>query len=195
MIGLDVGGFNGEYIYILKDLGCDLIYCFEPLFYDKCLEVSKNVQDESCIVKVYEEALYQEGKYRISVEGDASSLFHNTNNSKEVNAKSFLTFIAEERLKKIDYIKLNCEGSEYVVLGDMLNAEICFEELFVQFHEDMVGDTDLNIRKNIVSQFKKKGYIVHGHKRWIGDKTVWWSISKTPDLKLPSKSLNIRESY
>lgn len=199
MIALDVGGYMGKYIKIFAEMGCDDIYCFEPLYYKECEHVSKQLQNNTVNIHLYESVLYDDGEYKITIDTDCSSVFGDVSNKPHKNTTgiSLKNFCSNKNLNHFDYIKINCEGSEYKLLQDIHDLDITFEEIFVQFHETLMKDETFSERDRILNLFKKNGYNIHGHKRFPQDDIVWCSISKNDELKLPQISgadtLPIRE--
>lgn len=189
MNALDVGGYMGKYMEIFTRLGCDEIYCFEPLYYKECKEVRDQLQSNNKVqIHLYETALHDNGEYEITIDTDSSSMFGDTGTKpfKDITGISLKDFCSKNSLNQFDYIKINCEGSEYKLLEDIHDLGIGFEEIFVQFHETLMEDNTFSHRERILDLFRNKNYVIHAHKRFPTDHTVWWSISKTDDLKLPA---------
>ena len=143
-IGLNIGGHKGQSIVKLVGAGCTQIYCFEPCnrFYNLCEAVAKYNSSDDVSIEVINKALHDDGEFELSLMDDESTLFPITaagnpteNLPKEmVKGISFKSFVEEKNLKHIDVIKMNCEGSEFKLLQDLIDSGITFNELAVQFH-------------------------------------------------------------
>lgn len=116
-IVFDVGASAGPFTYHIKSQNPQKVYCFEPhpeLFQT----LLKNVSDSN-VVCVNKAIL--EGDGLISTMG----LFNETltgmcmkENEKIVESVSFNSFIKENNIKKIDFLKTDCEGGEYDIFND-----------------------------------------------------------------------------
>lgn len=56
------------------------------------------------------------------------------NSNVDVNVKKLATILNELKHKNIDILKMDIEGSEYLVLEDMLNSNIFPKQILVEFH-------------------------------------------------------------
>jgi len=126
-IFLDVGAHTGETLAIaLGDkYGFDKIYCFEPVA--ECCDVIRNLKNNR--VEVCEYGLWNEnstGKI-YNAKSKGASLFKDKFRV-EVSSRDIKLVKASEwfdqNLKTEDtiYLKLNCEGSECVILDDLINS-------------------------------------------------------------------------
>ena len=190
MIGIDVGGYKGQFISILHNLGCDKIYCFEPetKFYDLCSAVAENV---SSSVEVIKKCLYKDGTFNLNYADDGSSIFIESNTKTPVESVSMKTFAESEKISHIEYIKINCEGGEFQILNDLIDYNITFEEMFVQFHNNVEGD---HVRDDLLKKLYDLGYHIFSHQRHIGDNYVWWSIlnqNNKNGIKLATDNLTV----
>ena len=68
----------------------------------------------------------------------------NNINSFAVKAIKFSSFIKENKIKNIDFIKLDCEGSEYDILYSMSNTEFkIIKSLCIETHNGKNPDQNL----------------------------------------------------
>tara|TARA_R100000005_G_C4929679_1_gene159263 strand:- start:189 stop:779 length:591 start_codon:yes stop_codon:yes gene_type:complete len=189
MIGIDVGGYKGKFISILHDLGCDKIYCFEPesKFYELCVGVAEKLSPNFEVVK---KCLYKDGTYQLNYDDDGSSIFIDSNTTTTVESVSIKTFAESKNINHIDYIKINCEGGEFQILNDMIENDITFGEMFVQFHNNVEGD---DVRDSLLKKLYDLGYSIFSHQRWKDDNYVWWSVlhQNNNDIKLATSDLPI----
>lgn len=116
-IVFDVGASAGPFTYFIKDQNPKKVYCFEP--YDKLYPtLVKNVECENvvCIPKAILETDGQE---------ETLGLFNETltetcseKNRKTVDSIKFKTFVKQNKIKRIDFLKTDCEGGEYHIFND-----------------------------------------------------------------------------
>lgn len=52
----------------------------------------------------------------------------------EVEVKTFQTIIEENKIKSINTLKLDIEGSEYDIIEDILNSKIQIDQICIEFH-------------------------------------------------------------
>ena len=171
MIGVDVGGYVGEFIRHLQDTVCDDIFCFEPLnpYFDVC----KSFTDHSEVnIEVIKKGLYRDGEYYITPLSDGSSIFAEGETTEKIDCISLHTFTKEKNITHIDYLKLNCEGCEYTILGDLIESNLSFTEIYVQFHDD---DFEVGNSQDILEPLSEK-YDIYAHRRWDGDDVHWHTI-------------------
>ena len=73
---------------------------------------------------------------------------------------------------------MNCEGSEFTILEELIESGVSFNEMAVQFHSSRpnVEVSFDDHRDRLVKRFIDLGYDVWTHQRWEGDAFVWWSI-------------------
>ena len=191
MIGLDVGGYRGTTIPRLINMGCNKIYCLEPCYdlFKICESVAEEHSNENVSIEVINKALHGDGEYILNLCGDGSTLLDprqlgrkpdKTPPTEKVKGISFTSFIEQYELTHIDVIKMNCEGSEFIILEELLKSGVSFNEMGVQFHS--FDDH----RNNLVERFIDLGYDVWTHQRNEQDDFVWWSImskGRTPILE------------
>lgn len=134
---LDLGGYKGDWANeIDKRYGCN-IFIFEPVneFYKN---VYKRFEDNNKI-KVYNFGISDcDKKVNISKNKDGSSTHRMFNESilETIMLKNIVNVINENKLNKIDLIKINIEGGEYEVLPKLIKSKkilVC-KNILVQFH-------------------------------------------------------------
>jgi len=121
-IVFDIGGNIGLFSYYSICRGADKVYCFEP-----------SSSSYSCIKENFNfDNLYVEESAVSKTDGEIS-FYLNPNNSinssanilndgcEEVICKSvnLFTYIQNNNIKKIDYLKIDCEGSEYEIIDSI----------------------------------------------------------------------------
>ena len=116
-IVFDVGASAGPFTYSIKDQKPEKVYCFEP--YDKLYPtLIKNVECENvvCIPKAIFET---NGKQEIlGLFNEDLILTCAEQNRKTVDSITFKSFVKENKIKKIDFLKTDCEGGEYHIFND-----------------------------------------------------------------------------
>lgn len=126
-IFLDVGAHTGETLAIALEpkYGFDKLYCFEPV--KECADVIRNLHNER--VEVCEYGLWNEnstGKI-YNAKSKGASLFRDKFRN-EVPVRDIKLVKASEwfnqHLTSEDtvYVKINCEGSECVILDDLIHS-------------------------------------------------------------------------
>jgi len=79
----------------------------------------------------------------------------------EVPLKSFGDILAETGHRNIDLLKMDIEGSEYLVIEDVLSAGVPIRQLLVETHERFFSDGKQKTEK-IVRTLREHGYRVFG---------------------------------
>jgi FkbM family methyltransferase len=116
-IVFDVGASAGPFTYSIKDQKPKKVYCFEP--YDKLYNtLVKNVKSDNvfCIPKAILDTDGEEetlGLFNENINEICSE-----ENKKIVNSIKFKTFIEENQIETIDFLKSDCEGGEYHIFND-----------------------------------------------------------------------------
>ena len=157
-IGAHIGNFSSK---MYEKFECN-IYAFEPL--EENFKILKQNLNNHKKIKCYQIALLNfDGYSNISSLGASASLFDRNEGStnKEVIVKSFGTFIREENLNFIDFVKMNIEGSEYDLLNDIIDSGNIskIQHLQIQFH-NFVDDSEAK-RKVIRNKLKKTHKIIY----------------------------------
>ena len=117
-IVFDVGASAGPFTYYIKEQKPGKVYCFEP-HEELYKTLVDNVEDSNviCINKAI-----------LGTDGDTETLglFNpslretcDERNRATVNAVTLKSFVEKNKIKKIDFLKTDCEGGEY----DMFNDE------------------------------------------------------------------------
>ena len=141
-IVVDIGGHYGYFsLFAHKNLHTDSkIYSFEPSLHNfKCLNENIRVNNINNIISHNLAIGQHDGKSNLNI----SLNFNHSiipalhqNNSRDVIIKRLDQVIREHKIDKIDFLKIDCEGSEYDIL-DSLTSE-SFEKINVislEFHD------------------------------------------------------------
>jgi len=126
----DVGGYQGRFASnIVEKYGCK-VYVFEPVYHI--------LSDDN--IKVYHFGLSDSTRTEIiNVRNDATSLYsiENPQYCYPVKLVSLHEFVKENKISKVDLIKINIEGEEYPLLRHMIFNDIVsiFKNIQVQYHD------------------------------------------------------------
>ncbi|MCH7560325.1 MAG: FkbM family methyltransferase [Thaumarchaeota archaeon] len=136
-IVLDLGGYKGNWANeIYRRYGCN-IFIFEPvsIFYKNIKKRFETIDK----IRVYNIGISDSDKItNISINNDSSSTHKISQESlvETIKLKDIVNVINENKLSKIDLIKINIEGGEYEVLPKLIKSEkirVC-KNILVQFH-------------------------------------------------------------
>ncbi len=157
-IFLDVGAHFGETLNIALEAkyGFDKLYCFEPV--RECCDEIKKIRDKR--VEVCEYGLWNENSIRkIHNPGSkGASLFRDKFRYEVASTDIRLVRASEWFSQNLDtkddiYLKINCEGSECVILDDLINSG--------EYKKIKVLMVDFDVRKipsqqHLMSEMKAK---------------------------------------
>ena len=136
-IVVDLGAYKGDFAYDINRKYDCYVYCFEPVskFYLNC----KKRFDSNKKIKCFDYGLSNaNGSCLISNEANASSLIKNNKSSdcEIVNIKQFEQAMEDLQIKHIDLLKINIEGSEFLLLPHIINSSLIknISNIQVQFH-------------------------------------------------------------
>jgi len=113
---VDVGASVGPFSYSIIDKKPKKIYCIEP---DKRLfSTLKENLNYSNIVFINKGIYKKDGNAYLSGLYNENSNLMYKESEKEVEVITFKTFIKNNNIEKIDFLKLDCEGGEYDIFND-----------------------------------------------------------------------------
>ena len=135
-IVFDLGGYEGQWASDIYGRYRSKIYVFEVYipYYDNIKERFLNNDD----IKVYNFGLSSEDAVtQISIDGFSTSAFKKSENMVEIELKDVSHFISENKIKKINLMKINIEGAEYGLLEHLISTGIVkiIDNLQIQFHD------------------------------------------------------------
>ena len=135
-IVLDLGGYKGDFAYeINKRYGC-YVYVFEPVksFYNYCVDRFKN----NTKIKNFNCGLSDStGTAFISNEDTGSSILkNNTEDCEKINLVQFKEQTDILGIEKIDLLKINVEGAEFLILPHLFETDLIkkINHIQIQFH-------------------------------------------------------------
>jgi FkbM family methyltransferase len=113
----DIGASSGPFTYSIKNRNPQKVYCFEP-HSELFKNLTKNVESDN-VVCVNKAIGPVDGNF------ETFGLFNKDltetaaeSNLQQVPSVKFSTFIQENNIKGIDFLKSDCEGSEYDIFND-----------------------------------------------------------------------------
>ena len=95
----------------------------------------------------------------LAVDGDASSIFRNTGELKEVSLVRAADFFEEHAIAFVHVMKINIEGGEYDLLEHLIDEKLVtsLDNIQIQFH-DFIPDAESRMR-GIQEQLARTHYI------------------------------------
>lgn len=152
-IVFDLGGYHGDFAAAIHEKYGSKVYIFEPVpqFYQKCVDRFQGNSQVTCFNYGLSS---HNGWMDICLADNASSFSspHAKGGVQQVQVRSIVECIREMDVKKINLMKINIEGGEFVVLPALIDSgEIQrIEYIQVQFHNFVKQATKNReeIRKN-----------------------------------------------
>jgi FkbM family methyltransferase len=133
---LDLGGYKGDFAFEIYSKYECFVYVFEPVkrFYEECVERFRG-NDK---IRIFPYGLSNETKYAfISDEDNASSVVQNCSDQNEkILLVEFKEAVNELNIGDVDLLKINVEGSEFLILPHLIESGLIkrVHNLQVQFH-------------------------------------------------------------
>ncbi len=133
---IDAGGYKGEWAQKISAMYSCRIFIFEPVreFFDEIDSLfSKNQKIIAYNVGLSDK--YE--KVKINLDNDATSIFGESDNTQEIVLHDFNQTIIDNKIEKIDLMKINIEGGEYALLRSMIanGTHKKVKNILVQFHK------------------------------------------------------------
>lgn len=151
----DLGGYKGEFASAIMNKYNCTVFIFEPIpfLYDIILnKFSNNKKLHPYCFGLYDKTI----KQKISLSDNGSSLFITNTKMVEIQLKSMVEFLKENKFQNIDLIKINIEGAEYDLMDSLINNHCIpyFKNIQIQFHDFLIPDAKIRMR-NIQEQLQK----------------------------------------
>lgn len=162
---VDIGASVGPFVYSILDKLPKEIYCIEPsktLLPSLINNTSKVPQDTKI---TYINKAISQGDFEVRVFSKDNKNIYGKNY--DYNEITFSEFIKEYNIKKIDFLKLDCEGGEYSVFNDE-NIDWILEnvdKVAAEFHLTYPGCQEKfrNFRDKYLQRFNNYYVISNGH--------------------------------
>jgi len=131
----DVGGYRGDFTEKIAARYDSWVYVFEPVpaFFDLLVEKFRSNPK----VKIFNFGLSKSDEVTsIALSDNGSSVYRRGETTTSIRLRDIRSFVEELGIKRIDLIKINIEGGEYVLLSRMLEENILSicQDLQIQFH-------------------------------------------------------------
>ena len=134
----DLGGYKGDFAFKINErYGCTVLV-YEPVeeFYLECIERFKS----NSKIHVFNYGLSDEDAViKISDDDNGSSIVRKNSSEKNkgVLIKSFINEFNSREISKIDLLKINIEGPEFLLLPHIIKNNIIerIDNIQVQFHD------------------------------------------------------------
>jgi len=160
-IVFDVGAYRGDWACQIFSMYGSNIYIFEPVKELADFARKRFLKNRKIIVCQFGLSDKTELK-KISLEGNASSVFKNTDGNFEIiQLKRAIDFMNENKINAIDLMKINIEGGEYDLLEHLIETGFVSKigNIQVQFH-DFIQDAESRMR-NIQEGLGKTHYLTY----------------------------------
>jgi FkbM family methyltransferase len=169
----DIGGYRGCFIREIVARYDPHVYVFEPVP-EFCEQLVKEFR-ENPKVKICNYGLSNvDSISQMMLAGDGSTIYMTGDMQTTVRLRDIQTVVQELGINRIDLIKINIEGGEYVLLRRMLETElvsIC-QDIQVQFHRFYPNSQRL--RSEIRSALQETHFITYDYP------FVWENWRKRP---------------
>jgi FkbM family methyltransferase len=166
---VDIGGLTGDWsqqIYSRYSCNIDI---FEP--HPKLFEIAKYNFEHSVKIELFNFGLGDEnGSMTLYGDGNEASLYPNNNTTTKYTVEIQRASDIFERYYagvKIDLLKLNIEGAEYLVLPDLIgNFDMkLIRNIQIQFHQNVPGYSEK--RDAIRDALAKLGFVQTWNDEWV----------------------------
>ncbi|MCX6642139.1 MAG: FkbM family methyltransferase, partial [Candidatus Bathyarchaeota archaeon] len=160
-IVFDVGAYRGDWACQVFSIYGSNIYIFEPVKELADFVRKRFLKNKKIIVCQFGLSDQTELK-KISLEGNASSVFKSTDGNFEIiQLKRAIDFMNENEINAIDLMKINIEGGEYDLLEHLIETGFVSKigNIQVQFH-DFMQDAESRMR-NIQERLGKTHYLTY----------------------------------
>lgn len=158
-IGANIGIFE-RYAYLN---GAKNIYCYEPEKNNFDI-LQKNISDIT-IAKQYiiSDVCYPQVLYLDKTIGGHSIYNNNINNTKTgkcclIQSKTLNNIFFEEKLDKIDFLKIDAEGAELKIINSITDENLNKINRIVLEYHDMIFDFDNKVKNDLVSRLNSLGF-------------------------------------
>lgn len=164
---LDIGANAGTFSKLFLEKGVDKVYAFEPN--QEALLNLNHLSSINSNLKVFEKAIHfveQDLTFYIDPDnttiGSSDPTHVNYDKSNKIQkiivpTITLKNFIKQEKLNKIDLIKIDIEGAEYDVIENLENEVFDIVDRFlIEWHDN----TDTGKLESMVSLLESKGYSI-----------------------------------
>jgi FkbM family methyltransferase len=175
-IVFDVGGYIGDFSYVIHKKFRSKIFLFEPVksCYSICLYRFSSTN--SIILKNYGIS-GSTGESKIFIDGDKTSSHLESEHSEVIETKTLKDAMNSLNVKKIDLLKLNIEGDEYDLLEKAIEDKCIskIKNIQIQFHMNVDNYEE---RKEKITKELEKTHILQWKYDWVWES---WKIKQKND--------------
>ena len=152
---MDIGGFVGDWSHKMVSMYNPYIYIFEPV--KKYFAIIKNQFRNNPKVKTFNMGVSnKEGVSKININrAGSSSFFKKGDDTEKIFLIDIASFFKQNKIKKIDVLKINAEGAEYEILERLIETGLVksCKNIQVQFHK--INKSSVIRREKIINELKK----------------------------------------
>ena len=166
-----LGGYKGASAIYLNTKYCSNVFVVEPL--PRFAEILKDKLTDSKF-KIFEFAISDgNGEIEIGIVGEKSGIRANSSQFFVASCRKASEFLTELS-SDIDLLEMNIEGSEYMVLHELIESRVILSIrcLLVQFHGDSIKD---ELSRSILRQKLSETHICIFNYPWVWER---WDIRK-----------------
>ena len=180
---LDIGTNYGFFVQSILDKGPSEIYCYEPspsVFKHLVsnLSYNKNINFFNIAVSSKNGVV----KFHDSI-SSASNHISDTNEGYDVDSIDINTLV-ENISKKIDFLKIDCEGCEKDIFETISSDNLKkIEKIVVEYHTE-------EIKKNILDRLNNEGFVIEEISN-----SIIFSYKGTPRKKTPKKKVILISTF
>jgi FkbM family methyltransferase len=153
-IVFDLGGYIGDWSYVIQKKYSPHLYIFEPIteYYNE-IRTRFNLDEN---IKIYNYGLSDSNfSTRISLSQNGSSIYKESDKYQIAKFKDINSFVIENDIQFIDLIKINIEGGEYALLKRMIEKKLICICRYIQIQFHLFYKDSSNIRKEIRQSLRK----------------------------------------
>jgi len=160
-IVFDIGGYQGDFANSIYKKFNSIIFLFEPNldYYNKCVERFRGIKKIYCFNYGLSN---KNGNFLLSNTKEASSIIKNkkTVDGQTVKIRDFFQVFNELKVKKIDLMKINIEGSEFDLIPHIIKKNLLkkINNIQIQFHHSVLNAKK---KRNIIIKDLKKTHIIN----------------------------------
>lgn len=154
-IVVDIGSCVGAFTRIVANKKPEKVYCLEPdtRFIPTLKLNTKNYPNVEIVEKGIGDV---DGKKQINGLYNPGNIYIH-NNLQEIDSIKFDSFVNEYKIKKIDFLKVDCEGGEYDIFNnenyDWIKANVKKIAIEVHLNTPELKDKFKDFRENILKKF------------------------------------------
>ena len=176
---IDIGAHVGLFtIYASQFCNNGKIYCYEPIKENYNLLVDNVKLNNIKNTTIYEKAVTDKSSIvRIFINQDnaAHSIFTESNKYENIESISLKDIFDSNQIQKCDLLKIDCEGSEYMILNSLPDFYFqCIKKIVMEYH---MADKKPELLENLIKKLRELGYKIDIRKNTI-DSGIIFAINE-----------------